>query len=188
MATINDYLRITIGDLKRMGYLKPDCIYTGGNLVWKQSGEPLSEMYVSTNTATGGEPSARFVYKFRNQWKEYRVQLKFVPSNLNTQAGNGYYYFVCPITGNCCRNLYLVGGCWMSREAFRPLYEAQALSRKQRANITPWDMLLLTEQLIKQLRQTSRYRRETYNGKITPYGRKMEKLRTKYAQLLQMQN
>lgn len=98
------------------------------------------------------------------------IYLRWKRSNLNPQ--HGYYYFVCPVTGNLCRTLYLVDGKFISRKAFNPLYKQQAKSQRQRRDplFAYLDAAKAFEDLTEQ-----RYRREYYNGRITPFGRRVEK-------------
>ena len=41
-------------------------------------------------------------------------------------------WFVCPVTGARCRILYLVGGRWISRRAFRGAYPSQRIPARER--------------------------------------------------------
>jgi hypothetical protein len=96
--------------------------------------------------------------------------LRWCNSNLNR---GGYYYFICPITEKACRKLYLVNGGFISREAFKPLYEKQTQSHNRRN-----DVLLKAAELILQLERLEelKYRRYLYRGKPTPYGEKIKRL------------
>lgn len=167
-TTIDKYLCLRIGDLKRLGFLVPAATCTG-SVEWKQGGRPVAS--VGLYTKTTGVPVARFAYDYNGEPVTYDVALRWKRSNLNADTPHGYYYFVCPVTGSLCRNLYLVDGRFVGRKAFNALYPGQAESRKQRGYYRYWRTLLAAGDI-----QADRYRRETYRGRLTPYGRKVEKL------------
>ena len=115
---------------------------------------------------------ARFSYEYNGETHTYDVALRWKRSNLNPESEHGYYYFVCPETGNLCRKLYLVGGRFVSRRAFRALYPVQTYSKKYRSDTRAWRDFVAVDDLV----FNQRFRREYYRGRITPYGRKVEKL------------
>lgn len=167
--TIDRYLCLTVSDCKRLGFLRPNETKTG-SIEWRQNGAVVASVGFATKTT--GVPLARFAYEVNGEPRAYDVALRWKRSNLNTDTENGYYYFVCPSTGALCRKLYLVDGQFVSRRAFRALYEQQRFSRNQRREREPLRVLLAVDDLV----FNQRYRRETYRGNLTPYGRKVEKL------------
>ena len=167
-ATIDEYLCLTIADLKRLGFLVPGATCTG-SVEWNRGGEVFASVGIATKTA--GVPLVRFSYTHNGRPETYDVALRWKRSNLNADTPHGYYYFVCPVTGELCRNLYLVNGRFVGRKAFKPLYPDQAEGHKWREYIKFFRALLDAGDL-----QNDRYRRETYRGRLTPYGRKVEKL------------
>lgn len=166
MATvIEEYIRLTVGDCKRLGYFAPKA-KTAGVVRWVQGTEEIASIRFGTNL-TGAVPYAVFDYAYKGTPVHTEVTLRFHPSNLNGETG--YYYFVCPVTGLSCRNLYLVEGRFVSRSAFRPLYRTQA-ETKRPLSLRTYAALLKYGQLAE-----AKYRRLTYKGNTTPYGRKVEK-------------
>lgn len=143
--TIDDYLSISVSDLKRMGYFAPAATCSGV-VTWKRGGHVVASVGFATKTT--GVPVARFSYEVNGEPQAYDVALRWKRSNLNPTTEHGYYYFVCPVTGALCRKLYLVDGRFVGRKAFKPLYEAQTLSHKQRGNDWRIRTLLQLEDLV----------------------------------------
>lgn len=164
--TIDNYLRLSVTACKRMGYFRPKSL-TSGVVNWTQRGEVVASISMQTNTA-GIVPYAVLNYNYKGTPVHVELTLRFRPSNLNN--GTGYYYFVCPVTGLSCRNLYLVDGQFISRTAFRPLYNCQA---ERRRNDSLRYLLALADY---EKMLDAKYRRLTYRGRLTPYGRRVEKL------------
>ena len=162
---LENYIRLTIRDLKRTGFLKPRT-FKDGAITWYRGGHHVASVSVQSNLLAQ-IPCVVLSYSCDGVPVRDSFALKFQASNL--KEGTGYYYFVCPETGRSCRNLYLVDGHFMSRPAFRPLYRRQA----QRRAAGEWGML--AEACEYEDLASARYRRYTYRGRITPYGRKLEK-------------
>lgn len=167
--TIDDYLSISVSDLKRMGYFVPAATCSGV-VNWKRDGHVIASVGFATKTT--GVPVARFSYEANGEPQAYDVALRWKRSNLNPTTEHGYYYFVCPVTGALCRKLYLVDGRFVGRKAFHALYEKQTYTKKDRRERAAWFGLLELDDLV----FSQRYRREYYNGRLTPYGRKVDKL------------
>lgn len=164
------YLSVTA--CKRLGYFTPQAT-ASGVVRWtrERDGETVEIASIRLEThLTGTIPYAVLTYNYKGTPVRTEITLRFRPSNL--KAGTGYYYFVCPVTGLSCRKLYLVNGRFVGRMAFRPLYPQQAESHKQR-DLSTYTLLALGvyEDLL-----NKPYRRLTYRGRLTPYGRKVEKL------------
>ena len=151
-----------------MGFFSPNAVRTGV-VSWTQGGEVVASINMQTNTA-GTIPYAVLNYNYKGNPVHVELTLRFKPSNL--KAGTGYYYFVCPATGLSCRNLYLVGEQFVSRTAFRPLYRKQAETKigKTNGSLAYLRAVIEYEDMI-----GAKYRRLTYRGKLTPWGRKVEK-------------
>ena len=143
-----------------------------GVLSWQRNGETTAQVTVGVRYPKGGEPLAVLAYTYNGQPRQCRIDMELHPSNLPDHEGTGYCYFVCPETGQRCRNLYFVSGHFVSRRAFRPLYWTQAMSRRQRSMNQLCDLILYKDIARREL-EPSRYRRITYKGKLTPYGRKV---------------
>ena len=77
--------------------------------------------------------------------------------------------FVCPETGRDCRNLYFVGGRFVSRLAFRGVYYSQTVPKSRR-------VFLRDAQAEKRLFSLldDKHRRRTYAGNPTRYARQLD--------------
>ena len=168
VATIDEYLCISIADIKRLGYLNPNTVCQGV-VTWNRGGRKAAE--VTMRVKTTGVPFVSFGYSYKGTPTRQDVPLRWKRSNLNPESEHGYYYFVCPDTGALCRKLYIVDGRFVSRRAFKPLYDAQTKSKAYRELNNTYGLLFQYDEI-----QRQRYRRETYRGKLTPYGRKVMKL------------
>lgn len=169
---IDNYIRLSVTACKRLGYFTPKA-KASGVVTWTQGTEVVASVGLETNL-TGTVPYAVLTYNYKGTPVRTELTLRFRPSNL--KAGTGYYYFVCPVTGLSCRNLYLVNGKFVGRMAFRPLYRTQA----ERIGSRNGSLAFLRaywayEDMINEPR-----RRLTYRGKPTPYGRRVEKLGKRY--------
>lgn len=169
-ATIQDYIALSLTKCKQLGYFVPNSTVEGV-ISWNVGGEEIAAVRFQTDTTNN-----RCAIAYRKADGEdvtQKVWLRWRASNLNR---GGYYYFVCPVTGRSCRKLYLVGGRFVSRFAFKALYEQQTKSRARRDN--PLFGFLDAEAQLEQL-ERQRYRRMTYRGKPTPFARKYERLLNK---------
>jgi len=175
-TTIEDYLTLTVKDCKRMGYFVPNAKATGV-IKWSRNGNRVAEIGFGTNLT--GIPVAVLSYTYNGQPIDATISLRFHHSNLTPNASDtthGYYYFVCPVTGRSCRKLYLVDGHFVSRHALTVPYAKQNESRYQRSGMLAYiSAMHELEELTAQ-----KYRRYTYRGKLTPYGRKVERLERKH--------
>ena len=169
---ITDYHCLDISKLRGWGYLTPDkdTAFKSGVLSWQRNGETIAKICISVRVCDT-EQAVGVSYLYGGQPKQYKIVLRFVPSNLPGKENTGYYYFVCPVSGVLCRKLYLVGGQFMSRRAFRPLYVQQTMSHKTRVFYS----LIDTWKKIEDLNNGSRWRKNHYRGKPTPYCKKLSK-------------
>ena len=157
-----------------MGYFLNGAL-ASGVVRWKRGGGLVAAIGFATDTR--GVPVARLSYNYNGQDVTDTIALRWKRSNLRADTTHGYYYFVCPVTGTLCRKLYLVNGRFIGRRAFRPLYQDQTKSHTERVGlVSTLERIFKGQELANQPR-----RREYYNGKLTPYGRKMQK----YAELLE---
>jgi hypothetical protein len=166
-TTIDEYFTLSVTDIKRLGFLKPDTVCKGG-ISWKRGNRITAQIDVITDTRA--LPMCYLIYKYGGDTKQEEIRLMFKHSNLDPESKHGYYYFVCPVTGTCCRKLYNVGGQFVGRSAFRALYPNQAQSRKQRKQID----LLATLGALRYM-DGGKYRKEFYRGKPTRYRLRLEK-------------
>ena len=124
----NEVLQISISNLKELGYLDP-CQRRSGTFAWNSNGREIGSIGITADM-TSAIPNIELDYKYRDQSRNYRINIIAVPSNI----GKGkIYYFQCPQTGKRCRKLYSIGGYFLHRDAFRGCYyESQTRSRKMR--------------------------------------------------------
>ena len=164
-TTLQDYIRLSLTRCKDLGYFVPNAT-AEGVITWTSGDERIAAVRFKTDTVNN-----RCIISYRIDGEDVtqKVWLRWCCSNLNR---GGYYYFVCPVTGRSCRNLYLIGGRFVSRFAFKHLYEKQTLSRHQRADI--FRFLDAADKVERLERQP--YRKRTYRGKPTPYARQVERL------------
>jgi hypothetical protein len=111
--------RITIADLKKLGYLQPN-VWLNQNIHWtNQYGERVSSITVIIETTeTGGYITFDYTYN-QSQKINYKVKLITRPSNL----GDGLlWFFVCPNTQKVCRKLHLNGG-YLDDKFYEELYK-----------------------------------------------------------------
>ena len=165
--TIDQYLTLSVTDLKRLGFLKPRELKSG-RVSWYRGGEEIASIHVTTDTRA--LPMCYLSYSHDGEPVQEILRLMFKHSNLDPEGEHGYYYFVCPSTGECCRKLYAVNGRFVGRAAFSPLYPQQAQSRKQRTETGWLDVLLKLDEL-----QQTHHRKEFYRGKPTPYRKRWER-------------
>lgn len=172
--TIQDYLRLNLTRCKALGYFVPNAT-AEGVITWAQGSDVIASVRFTTDTVNH---RCTIAYSTADgEQVTQTVRLRWRSSNLdkgvNTwEKGRGYYYFVCPVTGRSCRNLYLVNGRFVSRHAFPHLYEQQTLSRSRRTDVFRF---LTYADKVEQLEQQPR-RKYTYRGKPTPFARKVERL------------
>lgn len=162
--TIEDLTTLSIKDFKRGGAFVPHADVTG-IMNFYRGGRIISTINYQTDTDT---ETIRFCYTYRGQRYDYDVNLYWRASNLKPTTG--YYLFVCPATGVLCRKLYFHGGYFVSRKATNAYYRKQRESQPTRETYKAIDVLSMCDELTGQ-----RYRRETYRGRLTPYGRKLKK-------------
>lgn len=179
-VALDEYRCLSISNLKRLGYLEPTekGKARAGVVSWKNTnGDTTATIQVAAmvNDENGVIAVA---YNYGGELRTYKIQLEFVPSNLPNHENTGYYYFVCPATGNRCRNLYFVDGYLVSRKAFKAPYFWQTLSASTRTFSNPSARVLLPD-LIRHEMGNPKHRKETYRGKPTPYGRKLAKWKAK---------
>jgi len=124
-TTIEDFRRFSVHDLKRLGMLRNG--YNGW-LKWSDN-EGGGSTIVLTVELSGDNPAVLLQYTMTHTGERVNdlVKLRFQKSNLPGH-NRGFWVFVCPVTGNPCRMLYLDSGHFKSRKALPPgtIYKCQA--------------------------------------------------------------
>ena len=179
VTTLDEYLTLSLTRCKALGFFAPNTVQEG-RINWKTSdGEQVGAILFTTDTVNH---TCTLHYSHNGNEVKETVRLRWRSSNLDQgvtwEKGRGFYYFVCPVTGRSCRKLYLVNGRFVSRHAFKALYEQQVYSRSRRNDI--FRFLDYADKLEK-LEQQPR-RKYTYRGKPTPFARKVERLNRRGAQ------
>lgn len=153
---LDEVRTITIGWLRRMGYLKPH-YSKRGRLSWSCWGEPSGAISVVADT---DKQFIELSYMSNCEPINYRIELERRPSNL----GQGVvWYFICPATGKRCRTLYEYGDYFYSRYAFHnPFYSSQTCSKGTREWLRAIRIIALRDEFL-----VRRYSRTHYKGKPT---------------------
>lgn len=164
MISVSDCIKLNVTACKNEGCFNPDKV-TRAKIDFVSG-----YVYVCNGTLTTDIANKICTLQYScngGAMVEQTISLMWRESNLpNTQ---GFYLFVCPVTGKPVRNLYFVGGRFISRNAFKAIYEKQRLSKKQRKDSVFClfhDLLYLDDER----------RKYTYRGEPTPFARKVEKI------------
>jgi hypothetical protein len=152
---------VSISDLNKWGYLKPNQDKTG-TITWSRQGVKTGSISIEVNTKMGN-CYLLLDYKCNDKPISYQVQLITKPSNL----GKGeVWFFICPKTGKFCRKLYLIDTYFLHRSAFKGyMYEKQIQSKKYRAIEKRYGAYFDSDQLYTELYK--KYFKRYYAGKPT---------------------
>jgi hypothetical protein len=167
----DEVLQISITKLKEWEYLNPEQVKIG-TITWSRNGNTTGSISIRVNTFSE-QPFIELDYKYRDEPRNYKIQLVSVPSNL----GKGLiWYFLCPQTNKRCRKMYSIGGYFLHREAFHGcMYESQTRSKYYRNIDKVYGPYFKQEKLYEQLYK--KHFKQTYAGKPTKkYLRIMEQL------------
>ncbi|MBN1117962.1 MAG: hypothetical protein JXA77_12190 [Bacteroidales bacterium] len=167
----DEVLKISITKLKEWEYLNPEQI-KNGTITWSRNGNTTGSISIRVNTLNE-QPFIELDYKYRDEPRNYKIQLVSVPSNL----GKGLiWYFLCPQTNKRCRKMYSIGGYFLHREAFQGcMYESQTHSKYYRSLDKTLGAYFRTDRLYEQLYK--KHFKQSYAGKPTKkYLRIMEQI------------
>ena len=159
MIILEDCLRFSVADLKRLGYFIPDSVVSG-TLSWNNTTARIRikvdniKKIVSLDYVVDGE-----------RHMSYNVYIYEQEANI----GKGVVrFFNCPKTHNLCRKLYFDGNMFVSRKAINgAMYRCQNTSKLQRILPRGW----ATDEFV----PFKRYGKPYYRGKLTPYGKRIER-------------
>jgi hypothetical protein len=166
----DEVLQVPIIKLKELGYLKPDRVLTG-TLHWSRNGKEIATISITVNMIAC---YVELDYNYNKEPRKYCINLVSLPSNI----GKGErWYFVCPSTKKRCMKLYLVGGYFLHREAFKGcMYKKQTKGKAYREQMKMIDAVFGTGKLYKQLHQ--KHFKPSYAGKPTKrYLKLMQKIK-----------
>lgn len=152
---------LSITKLKEWGYLQPGQ-RKKGTITWSVNGNKTGIIDIAVFTDLT-KPCVYLEYRYNGKPMEYFVELVSIPSNI----GKGrVWYFLCPHTKKRCRNLYLVAGKFLHRDAFAGcMYESQTRSHKNRGLIRLYDRYFFKEKAFDQI--NSKHFKTHYAGKPT---------------------
>ncbi len=191
-TTVEDCLCLSLKDLRKWGYLKPESYYTG---TVKHSRNGMETASYSIAVLISSEESylqLDYTINRGNETKKeisYRVPLVTSPTNI----GNGQcYYLECPHTGKRCFKLYKPSqeDYFLHRSAFSYLiYEKQCESKKLRTyEKSSYGKALKLERMSKELIwDAPKYHRNYYRGIPTKRMQKYLRLQREVAQFSQEQ-
>ncbi|MEZ4888391.1 MAG: hypothetical protein R3E32_26930 [Chitinophagales bacterium] len=179
---VEDCLILSLKDLRKWGYLKPDN-YKSGIITVSRRKTEIARYNIAVSTSKE-DSFIQFQYtasRFNEVLKEidYRIPLVTVPMNI----GKGVrYYFLCPNTGKRCLKLYKPPQeyYFLHRSSFPYLiYDKQTHTKKFRAlNSGVIGMGMKIRRLEKEfIWDAPKYHRNYYNGEPTKNFKKLLKLR-----------
>jgi len=147
---------VTIGGLRRLGYLRPGAIVSG-SYRWTRGGKPSGWIDVTANLP---ERFLQLDYRVNGgELISYRVRLESLPKHF----GGCEWYFICPATGKRCRNLYGIGEYFLSRFAYpSAMYSKQTESKRTREMLKVFRCIDLQDDYL-----NKRHARTTYKGHLT---------------------
>jgi hypothetical protein len=156
---VEDRLKFSIADLKRLGYFAPDAVVSG-TLSWNNG---QSTIRIKVDNISNVMWLDYVVDGGRHM--KYRVAIIVRAANI----GKGVIrYFECPRTYHLCRKLYLYGGMFVSRRAMSgAMYRSQTKSKLERAAHNG----CLREDFV----PYKRYGKLYYRGRLTPYGKRIKR-------------
>lgn len=161
---------IDLSFLKKWGYLKPGQWKSGG-ITWSRAGNKTGSISFSVDMLTHNH-YLELDYRSNEIPRKYQIQLVSILSNI----GKGrIWYFLCPSTGKRCRKLYLVGGYFLHRTAFKGcFYEKQTYSRRNRSLCKLYETSFGCDKAYETI--YSKYFKTHYAGRPTRRYRKMMKM------------
>lgn len=125
-GAVEQFPVIDLRVLRRAGLLKPgECTYD--TLRWRNQELEALEVRIFVDLSDADDASIRIAGDVRNQ----RAAIECVPC----PYGGHRCYFLCPLNGTRCEQLFLVDGIFASRKAHRLAYASQSeddLSRARR--------------------------------------------------------
>jgi len=177
MEKIEDFRRLSIHDLKRLGMLRDGY---NGSLNWTADGQTVASIGLLV-CLSGDVPGAVLHYTLTYTGGKVVdvVKLRFLKSNLPNRTG-GYWMFFCPVTGRPCRMLYLHDGHFVGRKALPrgTVYECQTYTGYSQMLSRALGYGDTVEALDKRLRKP--YAKELYRGKPTRLTKRLMKVEGRY--------
>lgn len=152
---------ISLKQLKAKGYIREGEIKSG-NLTWYIGDNKDGWISFTVNMACT-IPCIELNYRANGCPVKYKIQIVSTPSNIRRGK---IFYFLCPVTGNRCRKLFLVGKRFLHRRAFIGCYyEQQTFSKKNRSLFHSFQIIKLREMAVESIHQ--KHFKKFYNSKPT---------------------
>jgi hypothetical protein len=160
---------ISLTSLKKWGYLKPG-EWKHGGITWSRAGNQTGSISFSVDMFSDN-PCLELDYRWNETTINYQVHLVSIPSNI----GKGVvWYFLCPATRKRCRKLYLIGGKFLHRTAFKGcFYEKQTYSSRNRTLFRTFESLATADTAYQILH--TKYFKKYYSGRPTKRYLKLQK-------------
>lgn len=178
-ATLEKLLSLSTSTLKNLGCFRPQ--YTGV-LRW-QHGDQVTARVQIIVYLNHYQPKVYLFYQLMNgEAVADEIYLKYVQSNLGR---GGYWLFLCPLTGNPCRKIYLHNGHFKSRAALPSFlaYQCQTVTLSFRSFHRLFSLLdKLNDQ---KARYRKRYAKTHYKGKLTRWALKLADTNSRLAETIQ---
>ena len=167
--TVEQAYKIPLSFLRKKGILKPNVQVINYRITFFINGEEVSNIKLDINTTDSENEYIRLYYTMTNTGQKIDYQIKLIrkPSNL----GVGFrYYFKCPNSGVLCNVLVKPSSqvYFLSRQAFKVLYESQAVTKAYRQLDTAY-FFMTNEFEDKRNKVFAKHRKHIYKGKITKY-------------------
>ena len=162
IPTLYDFCKtLSISDLKRWKYLKPNQIRSG-TITFNSFYSGTSQVSIQVCTDLEN-PYTELNYTVNGTVINYRINFELLPSNL----GKGFvWFFICPRSGNRCRKLYFIGTHFYHRSAYSfGTYQTQTLGTKDKFLIRQFDKMTKANNAKSKL--YSKNFKKHYNGKPT---------------------
>jgi len=163
---------ITISDLKKLKYIKPNTNKTG-NIRWTNSRGVETGSITIQSKIKNDLKVLIFDYKCNDKSYNYTIPLVTIPSNL----GKGkVWYFICPFTYKRCRKLHLIDCHFVHRSAVTSgVYAKQLHTKKWREMERIYGHHFDIDNYYQEL--YSKHFKKFYNGKPTKrYLKLMQKI------------
>lgn len=172
----DEVLQLQISKLSQWSYLKENNVKRG-EISWSSSNSYGKENRGKITVLVNMNNEISHIeldYNYKDEPRNYKIKLVSIPSNLGTGK---IWYFLCPITKERCRKLYLIEGYFLHRKAFKGcMYESQIQTKKWRKMEKLYGCYFDLDNLYAKLFKKGF--KKTYKGKPTKkYLKLMKKIR-----------
>lgn len=164
---LDEVMKISISDLKEIGYLKAGRIGEGV-IRWTNKGDCAGSISIKVNMRI---LTIELDYLWKGEQKKYTIQLDAMPA----QYGGRILHFVCPLTSRRCKKLFLSNGIFAHRYANgRAMYSAQIIPKEWRESIKNLQRDYMEDQLRERINKPRS--KMHYQGKETKWLTRAKKI------------